>query len=228
MEGAKWTAQEYLHEALQGGTDFLYDTVVQRVMVENGRASGVVGRGPEGEIKISAEGVILCAGGLGSPVILQHSGIEGAGENLFVDLLVNTYGVVEGLDQTHEPPMAIVNHQYHSEKGFILSPYINSSRLIRFFEVGARAMTRSPKGLLGIMTKTADDPAGNVFPDGTVSKPVTEEDRARLREGSELAKKILVKMGADSKSIVVSKPQGAHPGGTAAIGRVSTKILKQR
>ena len=70
------------------------------------------------------------------------------------------------------------------------------------------------------MTKIADEPVGRVYPDGTVSKPVTERDRTRLQEGSAIAKEILIKAGADGGSIVVSKPQGGHPGGTAAIGRV--------
>ena len=78
------------------------------------------------------------------------------------------------------------------------------------------------------MTKTADDPAGRVYPDGTVSKPVTEQDWVRLREGSTIAEEILVKAGADRRSIVVSKPQGAHPGGTAAIGKVVDADLQTK
>ena len=35
-----------------------------------------------------------------------------------------------------------------------------------------------------------------------------------------MAKEVLVKAGVDERSLVVSHPQGAHPGGTAAIGRI--------
>ena len=35
-----------------------------------------------------------------------------------------------------------------------------------------------------------------------------------------------MKAGADSKSIVVGKPFGAHPGGTAAIGKIVDKDLQ--
>ena len=76
------------------------------------------------------------------------------------------------------------------------------------------------------MAKTTDDPAGRVFPDGSVSKPVTEADRRRLQEGSAISREILVKAGAEPKSIVVSKVQGAHPGGTAAVGKVVDKELQ--
>ena len=67
---------------------------------------------------------------------------------------------------------------------------------------------------------------GQVFPDGSVSKPVTEEDQARLDEGAAIATEILVKAGVDPKSIVISSPQGGHPGGTAAIGRIVNENLQ--
>jgi len=57
---------------------------------------------------------------------------------------------------------------------------------------------------------------------------VTIQDCERLREGSSIAEEILMKAGADSSSILMSKPQGAHPGGTAAIGRVVDENLETR
>jgi choline dehydrogenase-like flavoprotein len=49
---------------------------------------------------------------------------------------------------------------------------------------------------------------------------VTPRDRERLQAGSSLAKEILVKAGVEERSLVLSRPQGAHPGGTAAIGKI--------
>ncbi|MGM0421291.1 MAG: GMC oxidoreductase, partial [Bacillota bacterium] len=173
-----------------------------------------------GVIDILAKVVILAAGGLGTPVILQQSGFKDVGDNLFVDLFVNTYGVSEGLNQMHEPPMTIVNHEFQKNKQFILSPYVNHYRMLRFMENGLKGVRQSTYKMLGIMTKTADDPIGVVLNDGVVSKPLSEADGKRLEEGSSIAKEILVKAGVKSNSVVVSKPQGAHPGGTAAIGQV--------
>ena len=82
------------------------------------------------------------------------------------------------------------------------------------------------EGMLGIMTKTADDSAGRIYPDGSFSKPITEEDKKRLEKGSSISKEILIKAGADSKSIIVSKVAGAHPGGTAAIGELVDSNLQ--
>ncbi len=218
--GAKWTALDHLDEAEENGADILFETHVQRILVEDGKAKGIIGVGPQGQIDILSDVVILAAGGLGTPVILQQSGIEEAGSGLFVDLFVNTYGVTKGLNQTQEPVMALVDHEFYSDRGFILSPFVNHHRMVRLMEGGAAAVRHPARRLIGIMTKTADDPTGRVFADGTVSKPVTDADWGRLREGSAIAREILIKAGADSESIVVSRPQGAHPGGTAAVGRV--------
>ena len=93
-------------------------------------------------------------------------------------------------------------------------------------ELGAKGLALSDRRLLGIMTKTADDSSGRVNTDGTVSKPVTSSDRARIDEGVTIATAILIEAGADPRSIATSAPQGAHPGGTAAVGTVVDKDLQ--
>ena len=172
--------------------------------------------------------VILAAGGVGTPVILLKSGVEDAGSGFFMDLLVSTYGVTKDLSQTNEPTMSLVYHGSHKGKSFILSPSLNQPRLVRYTELGVKGIFLPTDRLLGIMNKIADDPFGRVYADGTFSKPVTENDWATLREGSSISKEILVKAGADSNSIVVSKVQGGHPGGTAAIGKVVDKDLQTK
>jgi len=225
---AKWTALRYLDEAAINGAEILYKTGVQKVIVENGRAMGVNASGPGGRFDIMADTVILAAGGMGTPVILQNSGVEKAGEGLFMDLLVNTYGVTKDLSQTDEPTMALVDHEFYESKGFILSPFLNQPAMVRFLELGVKGMFMPAKRMLGIMTKIADEPAGRVYPDRKFFKPVTQRDRQRLHQGSSISREILVKAGADSSSIVVSKVQGAHPGGTAAIGSVVDENLQTK
>ena len=122
--------------------------------------------------------------------------------------------------------MALVNHDFHDEKGFILSPFVNYPPLVRYMELGMKGMMLPGKRTIGLMNKTADDAVGQVYPDGSISKPVTVNDRARLNEGAEIARSILIKAGASEKSIVVTKPQGAHPGGTAAIGKLVNQDLQ--
>ena len=98
--------------------------------------------------------------------------------------------------------------------------------MIRFLEFGMKGILIPTNGLLGIMTKIIDDSTGKIYPDGTFSKTVTGKDRRRLEKGSSISREILIKAGADSKSIIVSKVQGAHPGGTAAIGELVDKDLQ--
>ncbi len=224
--GAKWTALEYLEEARRNGMQVRYDTSVECVLVDGGKAKGVRAVGPDGEKDYLADVVILAAGGLGTPVILHQSGIKGAGEGLFVDLYMHTYGVTEGLNQIREPKMTLVNHEFYQSEGFILSPQVVLPRGPRFAEMGARGLALPTGRLIGMMTKIADEPVGRVYPDGEFSKPVTDRDRTRLQAGSSVAKEILIKAGADRQSIVISKPQGAHPGGTAAIGKVVDQNLQ--
>jgi len=225
---AKWTAVNYLDDAVQNGAAILYDSRVQQILTKNGKVRGVNVIGPTGSAEFTAGAVILSAGGLGTPVILQQTGIKEAGSGLFVDLFVNTYGVTQGLNQAHEPAMAVVNHDFHKSKGFILSPYINSSKVIRAVESGPKGASLPLNKLVGIMTKITDEAVGRVYADGAISKPVTARDWSRLEEGASIAKEILVKAGADKNSILISKPQGAHPGGTAAIGKVVDKNLQTK
>jgi choline dehydrogenase-like flavoprotein len=223
---AKWTALDYLEEARQNGADVVYNTRIQEATVDGGKARGVRGTGPSGPVEFPADVVVLAAGGLGTPVILLRSGVKEAGQNLFIDMLVNTYGVAPGLNHLHEPNMALVNLEFQKTRGFLLSPFANASRITRFLELGAKGPFLLADRLIGIMTKTADDTIGRVYEDGSVSKPVTEGDRTRLLEGSSISKEILIKAGAKADSILVGKPLGAHPGGTAAIGQIVDKDLQ--
>ena len=228
LQGAKWTALDYLNDALEVGAEVLYETPVEEVIVRDGKAAGVRGRGREGYVEITADTVILAAGALATPVILQNSGVECAGKGLFIDVFVNVYGLIDGMHQAREPSMALVDHEFHDERGFILSPYMNTNRTVRFMEAGRKGFMAPTDKLVGIMVKTADDSSGEVYPNGSVSKGITHDDQKRLDDGSSVAREILEEMGAKPGSIFVSKPQGAHVGGTATIGTVVDGYLETK
>lgn len=225
---AKWSATDFLDQALLHGATISYKTVAQRVLIKQGQAMGVVAVGPQGEIKISADTVILAAGGLATPLILDCSGVKGSGTNLFLDLYVNTFGEAKGINQLQEPIMAMVNDEFLPTKGFIISPFINRWEIGRYAEQGKAGMLLNNKNLVGFMTKIADSEVGRVLPDGNISKPITVRDRKRLQEGSSLAKEIMIKAGVRNGSFVDSAIQGAHPGGTAAIGKVVDNDLQTK
>lgn len=222
---AKWTAMRPLAQAESEGAEVRYGVSVERVLA-NGRVRGVVAHGPGGAFEAFADTVVLAAGGLGTPPILNASGIAEAGHHLFIDTFVNVYGITDETLTTVEPQMSVVDIEFHNDRGFLMSPFINYPKATRMIEVGPSLAAHSLKHTLGMMVKTSDDPVGTVHPDGSVSKPVTPADQQRLDDGAAVAAEVLVAAGAKPDSIMVSKPQGAHPGGTAAIGTVVDSDLQ--
>jgi choline dehydrogenase-like flavoprotein len=217
---AKWTPLSYLDEALNHGAEMLYGTTVEHVLEEHGAATGVVVRSHDGESVIEADRIILAAGGLGTPRILLDSGIDDAGSNLYIDIFVIVYGLHPELNLMHEPQMSLVCDQFHKSKGFIVSPHVNQPALLRFIEAGMKGARMNPKNLLGLMIKISDDGSGTVEAKGMVHKAVSESDQRKLDAGIKVAKDILIKTGVQPDSLLVTKPAGAHPGGTAAMGDV--------
>lgn len=217
---AKWTAADFLNEALEGNAEIRYGHRVKRVLHQSGKVRGVEVSANRHTEFIPANVVILSAGGMGTPLILKESEVNGAGNQLFMDLFVNVYGVHPDLDQTNEPQMSLVYHGSYDEAGFILSPYINQPKPLRFIELGMKGFLLPTKRLMGIMVKIRDDSSGEIIDRDIFSKAVTPDDHQKLQQGIRAAKEILHKAGVDRKTIMVSNIQGAHPGGTAAIGQV--------
>lgn len=229
--GLKWTSAAYTKELQSDRAEIVTHCKVKRVIESGGKAVGVETecRGAKSN-KFFAQKVILAAGGLGTPVILQNSGLE-AGDNLFVDLFNVTYGVSNNGDfnQSKELTMAVVSDKFYKDEGFVLSPFIDN--LVSFpTSVALRHFRKTFRlgGLMGIMAKINDDNVGKVSKNGRIDKEPTERDLIKLKKGSDIAKEILINCGINPKSIFIAKPRGAHPGGTAALGKVVNSNLETR
>lgn len=222
----KWSSADTFSE-IKEKIDLVTDFSARKVIVKNGKAVGIEGRDKKTkELKFFADKIILSAGGLGTPVILQNSGIE-AGDNLFVDPFTVVYGSAKGFNQKKELLMSAVCAKFHKTEGLVMAPYVDNYysfcscvNLPRGFNVFR--LNR----LLGIMVKIADDNIGKVYHDGTIDKELTENDRAKLKKGNKMASQILIECGVRPKDIFIAQPRGAHPGGTAAIGKVVNKQLE--
>lgn len=213
--GAKWDAGHFVEEATQNGATLIEDFKVNRVLHQNGRVTGVEGRTEDDKVKkFSAKKVVLSAGSLNTPHVLRNSGIkEGVGEGLFVDLFITIGGYLKDAGLNREIPMGI-----KSEFGpYFMSPHF-SNQLVSFIQ--EKGFDAADEDILGIMVKIADDATGNVLEDGTIEKKLTTNDVELLKEGYHKSVEVLIEAGVDESSIVCTPIRGAHPGGTAAIGRV--------
>jgi len=219
--GAKWTAQKFIGEARKAGAKLITETSVEEVLHSDGEVKGVRVRSSSGVSEISAENVVLAAGGLGTPMILQRSGLDNAGGNLFADLLVNTYGIIKEGNMKEEIGMATIIDEFHEKYGFILSPILDTP-LDMFLYLPLFKKTRAFKRqrTLGLMTKITDDDNGKIDVNGRLYKPVTKNDREKLDKGVEISKEILLQAGVNPKSFYTTRVRGGHPGGTAGMGRV--------
>jgi choline dehydrogenase-like flavoprotein len=219
--GKKWTAREYIEEAVAHGAHLVPRTRVIRVESAGNRVTGVLCEGASGRFVVEAERVVLAAGGLGTAPIMQASGFPGAGQGLIIDPLILTYGTGPGRGSGPDIPMGCGTLDLQDE-GIIMMDCIDPWPLYLFglMMAGPKAVAnfRHFPRTLGIMAKTRDQLAGYVRPDGTVSKPLGEHDQALLARARELSTRILRRAGCDPRSIVSTPPRGAHPSGTVRIG----------
>ncbi|MBU1998068.1 MAG: GMC family oxidoreductase, partial [Candidatus Omnitrophica bacterium] len=152
-----------------------------------------------------------------------------AGKNLFLDLFNIIYGLNEQYNQAKELTMSVVCDKFHKNEGFILSPLVDSSiGLLACIDLKYIGNVFRLNNLMGLMNKIKDENMGRVYPNGAFDKTPTANDRKKLNKGAEVAKEILIQCGVRPKSIFVTRPRGAHPGGTAAIGKVVDKNLETR
>ena len=226
--GAKWTPLEYLRQAQKNGATLMTGINVAKVLISKGRAVGVEGSNQSGKkVQIFANTIVLSAGGIGTPIILQNSKIK-SGQKLFLDLFTVTMGLTKDKGLTKEVTMGAVN----VNKGFLLSPFIDPPfALASVVPLPLRRNLRISlhrKRMLGIMVKIDDSFIGRVRRDGVIEKKATASDLSKLKKGANISKKILIEAGADPGSIITTNIRGAHPGGTAAIGEVVDKNLQTK
>ena len=175
---------------------------VESVAIEDARAIGVWARTAWGRRLYPSDLVVLAAGGLGTPVILQNSGIA-CEPRLFVDPVLCVAARSPGCNQHRDVTMPFVSTREH----IILSPYFD--HLSFFFNRDWRL----PAGdILSIMIKLADDGLGTISRHG-LDKGLTDHDRRRLDEGVAICREILHHCGARDADMFLGTTIAGHPGG---------------
>lgn len=112
-----------IHDGVRWNTAFAYldpvrdrpeltirgEVLVDRVVIEAGRAAGIVAIGPDGPVTILAERVVIAAGSYGSPAILLRSGIGNPGE--LVSIGIAPVHPLPGVGRNlHDHPRITINY----------------------------------------------------------------------------------------------------------------------
>ena len=150
------TADGYLEPARgRPNLEIVGDALVDRVVIDRGRATAVVARTPAGEQRFGGGEVILCAGAIHSPAILLRSGVGPADElrALGISPVTDLAPVGRGLT---EHPSVFVDLDLRPEARATSIDQRHSSAIVRFASgypgSGANDMNLIPNTLRGYGT----------------------------------------------------------------------------
>ena len=210
--GAKWTADKLI-EGLEN-VELVRNAPVSRVLVEDDRVTGVVaGHGPIART-YAADLVVLAAGGLGTPCILDASGFS-TSPTLFVDPVLCIAAPWDGAGLDRQLPMPFVSQQ----QDYILSPYFDW--LSFYFNKG----WRMPSGnIMSIMIKMADTSAGSY--DGRhLDKPLADADYEVLARAIDQVYEVFAALGVPAERTFYGTLNAGHPGGCYPLTRDEAATL---
>jgi choline dehydrogenase-like flavoprotein len=223
--GVKWSARMYIDQAIANGAQLIDRAKVNRVIIEGRKAVGVEFTRNGKTSRVFAPKTLICAGGIGSAVILRASGIDRAGYDFFFDPLIGVRGIVKDTDvPPSEIPMSAGIHL--EDEGYMMTDMSHASataalfaaQVLRFGQMFSRRHT------LQIMVKAKDELGGHITDSGGVRKILAEKEKKNLLRGYGRAKEILQNAGA--RSIFKTGYLAAHPGGTVKVGDLLDSDLK--
>ena len=222
--GAKWTARDFIEDALGSSAEMINGAKVNKIIVEHNKAVGVEYKHEGQTRKAYASKIILAAGGIGSPMVLRQSGVSGVGYDFFFDPLWFIWGKVDRVTSGKGIPMGA--SIMLPEEGIVLTdhnmPYVTKAIFdVQGFKLG-KAFSYS--NMVPIQAKVRDGLSGHLGKHGWVWKGLQKEDWKKLDVGFNHAKKILENAGATG--IYKSPLLAAHPGGTVKIGEHLDTDLK--
>jgi choline dehydrogenase-like flavoprotein len=209
VSGAKWDARILFKEVLDKGGSVRTGSFVQKVMLKDGHARGVLVSHGSSLERIDADVIVLSAGGVGTAQILKASGLP-ARDKLWVDIVVTVGGISKEAKMLNEPPMAWFIKQEHN----IISPYFDL--LSYWFHKPWHDVPKDDR--VGVMIKLSDMEQGTVHTDGTITKSITDIDRQRLERARERVIQIMEASNVNGP-FVDGMIHGGHLGGTVPLDK---------
>jgi choline dehydrogenase-like flavoprotein len=213
---AKWSGKDFIDDAVKAGAELICEADVVELIIDEDKIKGVKYIKDDNEEELFADYVILSAGAISSALLLRTAGID-AGREIFFDPFVSVGGYLKDINFNTEVQMAglVIG------ENFVLSPHFSS-----FIRANIPDDNVTDKDILSIMVKTPDECKGYIDDDGDVYKTNTIQDIRYLAEGVATAGFILEKAGVDPNTIGSTVYRGAHPGGTAPIGKIVDSNLE--
>ncbi len=213
--GAKWTARDFIDDAVAHGALLRDEARVTRAIVDGGRAVGVEYTRHGERLRAMAGIVVLADSGIGSPRLLHASGLWPSSSPFFSDPVVAVMGSVDGLDGGAEVPMAAGMRL--DDEGISLADLTLPAPMYQGFtaQVGRLDRLLAHRRTLSLMVKIGDEIGGGVGP-RWADKTLRPSDRKKLAAGVGIARDILKACGA--RHVFKSWHFAAHPGGSVRIG----------
>ncbi len=216
--GKQSTVVTYLHTVGRSRkSKIVTDCRADRLIIERNRIEGVIaktvdGSGAEITAEIRANVVVVCAGGIGTPALLERSGVmlPHLGRNLFIHPTTAVAGVYgDRVEPWRGPPQSIISNQFErvdGNYGFRLEAAPVHPGLLAL-----AAPWTSPRAHRRLMQRSAhvsatialvrDVTAGRVRPrgDGTVriDYKLGKPERALVAQGIAAATRLHLAAGAD-------------------------------
>jgi choline dehydrogenase-like flavoprotein len=223
---AKWTSREYVKKALIDGASLLLSNPADRVVFnKTGTAIGVMLKNKK---IVYGDKIIVAAGGIGTAEILLRSGMKNVGKSFFMDPMNVITGYADDVKggAWKEMTFSHATDDFEHSDGFIIGNvgagyvyFCNYPRLNMLRKNFIKSLPLVRRGI-GLFVKLADNPNGEVFPNGRFTKPLDDDDVKRMKKGTDISKELLIKAGVKPSTIAVAQSIGGHPGGTVAMGRL--------
>lgn len=202
--GAKWTVMPMLEKCAENGVRIVTGCKVKKLIIEGNRVTGIVVSEKMQRKVYKADFIILAAGGMGTPQILEASGIR-TEKNFFGDPVLCWCGQYEGAKHYKGLPMPFISQLDE----YMISPYFDT--LSFFFNKNWRIPCDD---IISLMVKYKDTPSGYITKNGRIYKERTANDIRVLKESGEMCREIFRRMGIPNDRIFAGTLNAGHPGGT--------------
>jgi choline dehydrogenase-like flavoprotein len=230
----------YLIDAWSHGARFLVECAAERVVVERGRARGIVARTRDGRtVRVAARAVVVAAGAIHTPALLLRSGLGGPiGKRIYLHPVVAAWG---HFDERVEPWNGTIQAIYSEELArlhrgygvrFETAPVHPALFALALPWAGAnefdRAMRELPRtSFVGVLLRDRVGGGVTIDREGAplVSYRLSRYDRRHLRRGLAGAARVLQAAGATSVVTHDALYASFHQMGTCPMGRHPRSVV---